>query len=237
MFPDNSFAEISSTLVRRMLFFGCGSQYIPAAVFHRIEELGLYGVGEDLKGLSLDELKNAVMPLYDKRRFGHAVGCSETAVKLAGFYGADPVEAARAGMLHDITKSLSEREQLRLCEKYGIITDDYGGDQIKLLHGKTAAAAARHIFDENAAVCESISWHTTGRADMTLLEKIIYLADYIEPNRDFDGVEQLRELAYSDLDAAVLKGLQMTIDHVIERNRTLNRHSVEARDYLALKGK
>ena len=112
------------------------------------------------------------------------------------------------------------------------MTQEYGGEQTKLLHGKTAAAAAAHIFGENEAVCSAVCWHTTGRANMTLLEKIIYIADYIEPNRDFIGVDELRKLAFTDLDAAVLLGIQMTIGILVQNRRALNRHSVEARDYL-----
>ena len=112
------------------------------------------------------------------------------------------------------------------------MTDEYQGEQTKLLHGKTAAAVAKHVFGENEAVCDAVSWHTTGRANMTLLEKIIYIADYVEPNRDFPGVEHLRSLAFSDLDAAVLLGIQLTIESLKQNRRSLNRHSVEARNYL-----
>lgn len=235
-FHTNSFLDVSSTLVRRMLLLGCGEPFLPSAVHDYIVSGALYHSGRCLRDLPYEELVQVCSGLYDEKRARHAVGCSETAVQLAALYGANTEDAARAGILHDITKFLGGRDQLHLCRKYAIMTDDYRGDQLKLLHGKTAAAAAKQIFGENDEVCSAISWHTTGRADMTLLEKIIYIADYVEPNRDFDGVEALRELAFTDLDSAVFRGIIMTIDLLVENKRTLNRHSVEARDFLAAKG-
>ena len=206
---DNAPLELSSTTVRRMLFFGCGDAYLPAPV----------------AGIIRSEL-------HDESRRAHVVGCSRTAKELAQIYGASEKDAERAGILHDVTKALRPPEQLRLCEHYGMMVSDYPPDQYKLLHGKTAAEVAKRIFGENDAVCSAISWHTTGKADMTLLEKIIYIADYIEPNRRFDGVEDLRRLAYTDLDAAVLLGIDMTIDLLRRDGRSLNRYSLEAQEFL-----
>lgn len=234
---SDCFVDVSSTTARRMLLLGCGEAYVSSAVLKELHRQGLYGAGCNLKNLPFESLKEVALSLHDEKRIPHAIGCSEIAIDLAKHYGANEEDAARAGILHDITKALGPREQLRLCEKYAIMTDEYGGEQTKLLHGKTAAAAAKHIFGENDAVCSAVSWHTTGRAGMNLLEKIIYIADYIEPNRDFDGVEKLRSLAYADIDAAVLLGIQMTIGLLMQNNRPLNRHSVEARDYLLQEGK
>ncbi|MBQ7566875.1 MAG: nicotinate (nicotinamide) nucleotide adenylyltransferase [Oscillospiraceae bacterium] len=229
---DNRFIEMSSTTVRRMLTLGCAEAYLPQKVLTYICQNGLYGVGKNRKLLPLDLLTADALTLYDKKRVPHALGCRDCAAELAALYGADKELAARAGILHDITKALGAKEQLRLCEKYDIMTGEYSGTQTKLLHGKTAAAAAKAIYGECDAVCESISWHTTGKADMTALEKIIYIADYIEPNRDFEGVGTLRELAYKDLDAAVLLGMDITIRYLRETGRPLNRYTVEARDFL-----
>lgn len=231
-----NFVEMSSTTARSMLMLGCGEVYIPEKVYAEIVSRGLYRVSDNLKNLPFAELKEAALALYDKKRVPHAVGCSETAEALAKHYGENPDDALRAGILHDITKALGAKEQLRLCEKYAIMTDGYAGDQTKLLHAKTAAAAAKHIFGENDAVCSAISWHTTGRANMTLLEKIIYIADYIEPNRKFEGVETLRNLAYADIDAAVLLGIRMTMALLKKGKKTLNKYSLEARDYLLQEG-
>lgn len=230
--PVNAYLNLSSSEVRRMLFFGCGEEMIPPEVMTIIQGEGLYGVGGDYRNLTLDKLTEVSLSLHKAKRVPHAVGCSQTAADLARRHGADPDAAARAGILHDVTKALSSAHQLRLCEKYGIMTSEYSGDQVKLLHAVTAAEVARSVFGEREEICQAIRWHTTGRAGMSLLEKIIYIADYIEPNRDFPGVERLRELAYSDLDEAVILGIDMTIRNLEERGRTLNRDSLQARDFL-----
>ena len=103
---------------------------------------------------------------------------------------------------------------MQLCEKYGIINNHAELEAPKLLHAKTGAALARDLFGVSDAVYEAIRWHTTGKSDMSLFEKILYLADYIEPTRDFDGIDRLRTLAYEDLDAAMALGLEMTIAEI-----------------------
>ena len=100
-----------------------------------------------------------------------------------------------------------------------------------MLHAVTGAAAARRLFGESEAVCAAIRWHTTGRAGMTRLEKILYLADMIEPNRDYPGVENLRRLAREDLDAAVRQALRRTIAFVEERGQLLHPDSEHALAY------
>lgn len=226
--------QYSNTTARRMMQLGCGDLYFTSKVLQYAEEHKLYGLGIDCNGLTEDALLSIIEPLYDAKRFVHAKGCRDTAVALAAHYGADQVAAARAGMLHDITKALPLAEQLQLCKRYGIMTERYQDDMAKILHGKTAAAIARHRFRESSEVCSAIEWHTTGRADMSLLEKIIYIADYIEPARTFTGVVELRTLAFRNLDAAVIRGIDLTIDILTKRNCSINRDSLEARDYLML---
>ena len=102
----------------------------------------------------------------------------------------------------------------------------------KLLHAKSGAAVAGAVFGESAAVQSAICWHTTGKLDMTLLQKILYLADYMEPNRDFPGVERLRALAEHDLDEAVLLGLEMSLDLLTETGQPIDVNSRAARDFL-----
>ena len=99
---------------------------------------------------------------------------------------------------------------------------------MKLLHSKTGACIAKYVFGEPDEVYEAIFWHTTGKADMTLLEKILYMADYIEPNRDFDGVEELRAMAYTDLDKAMLMGIEATIEDMQERGNPIHKNTQQA---------
>ena len=140
-----------------------------------------------------------------------------------------------AALLHDCTKKLEMPEQLALCRQYGIELDELEQKALKLLHAKTGAAIARDVYGVDDEIYRAIWWHTTGHADMTLLEKIIYLADYIEPSRDFPGVNDLRNCVYEDLDKGLLMGLQMTIDEMTEMENPVHHATIEARDWL--KGK
>lgn len=228
MIIANEFLEISSSDVRRMITFGCGESYVTREVAERIRQWGLYGSGENWKDLPFEELKAVSLSLTKKKRMPHVVGCCQTAVELAQQYGENPVIAARAGILHDVTKALNEQEQLKLCEKYDIVLNETERKNASLLHAKTGAAVAKFVFGECDEVCQAIWWHTTGHPGMTQMEKILYIADYIEPNRDFDGVETLRALARQSLDAAMLKGLEMTLEVLKQRGKEIDPDSLAA---------
>ena len=112
--------------------------------------------------------------------------------------------------------------------------DELEQKALKLLHAKTGAAIARDVFGVDDEIYNAIWWHTTGHAHMTLLEKVIYLADYIEPSRNFPGVDKLRAVCYKDLDEGLLMGLEMTIEEMTEMGNPVHHATIEARD--ALKG-
>ena len=160
----------------------------------------------------------------------------QEAVRLAERYGADVTKARVAALLHDCTKKLDMAEQLALCERYRIPLDELERKALKLLHSKTGAAIARDVFAVDDEVYNAILYHTTGKPDMTLLEKIIYLADYIEPTRDFPGVEELRRTVYEDLDRGLLLGLTMTIQEMEELGNPVHHMTRDARDYLMKRG-
>ena len=169
------------------------------------------------------------------KRIPHVLGTEQEAIRLATRYGADVEKARVAALLHDCTKKLDMPEQLALCRQYGIELDELEQKALKLLHAKTGAAIAREVFGVDDEIYRAIWWHTTGHADMTLLEKIIYLADYIEPSRDFPGVNDLRACVYENLDRGMLMGLEMTIDEMTEMGNPVHHATMEAWDWL--KGK
>ncbi len=201
--------ETSSEYIRSRLPLRAGEDDLSDDVYAEIIRKRLYGARP-----SLPWLRERVLGFLDEYRVAHVAGCESEAVSLAMHWGEDPELAAEAGILHDITKRCSKEEQLQLCEKYGIINNHAELEAPKLLHAKTGAALARDLFGVSDAVYEAIRWHTTGKSDMSLFEKILYLADYIEPTRDFDGIDRLRTLAYEDLDAAMALGLEMTIAEI-----------------------
>ncbi len=232
-FVDNKALPMSSTDVRRMLTFGAGREMLPPGVFEKICDWDLYGTGDDLKKLPPDKLEEKVIALLDKNRAAHVLGCRDTAVLLAEKYGVDRDDAARAALLHDITKALSYSQQQMLLKTHGVSPDEYAHETKKTVHAFTGSLVARRIFGENENVCRAIASHTTGCPNMDNLQKIIYIADYIEPNRDFPGVEALRRLAFEDLDAGVLLGLQMTADLVKRRGQTMAKATMDAISYMS----
>lgn len=206
--------EASSEKIRERLPLRAGEDLLPDAVYSEIIRRRLYGAKPELTWL-----RGKVLDYLDEYRVAHVAGCESEAVSLARRWGEDPELAAEAAILHDITKRCTKEQQLQYCEKYGIINDKSEIQNKSLLHAKTGAALARDLFGIDDMVYEAIRWHTTGKPDMTRFEMILYLADYIEPSRDFDGIEELRALAYESLEAAMALGLKMTIEEVRRTGR------------------
>lgn len=226
--------DVSSTELRTMLARGEGGNLLPPAVYGYILREGLYDTRADLKHLPLRTLRPVALSYLKHKRIPHVLGTEQEAIRLAERYGADVEKARVAALLHDCTKRLDMEEQLALCRQYGIQLDALEQQALKLLHAKTGAAIARDVFGVDDEIYRAIWWHTTGHAGMTLLEKIMYLADYIEPSRDFPGVDKLRAVCYKDLDEGLLMGLEMTIEEMTSMGNPVHHATIEARD--ALKG-
>ena len=227
--------DISSTRLRQMLPAGQGREFLAPAVYGCILREGLYGTNADLRRLRLEDLRCVALSMLDPRRIPHVLGTEEMAAALALRWGADEESARRAALLHDCTKKFDKELQMALCRQYGIEPDAAERREGKLLHAITGAAVAYADFGVSGEVRDAIRWHTTGKADMTLLEKIIYLADYIEPTRDFCDLTELRRLAFEDLDGALLLGFTMAVEDLAKKGMPVHPNSVLARDYL--KGK
>ena len=222
---------VSSTQLRMLLPQRHGTEFLSDKVYAEIIRARLYGAQPDLAWL-----REQSYPMLKPRRVAHVWGCEHEARRLAEHWGCDPELAAEAGILHDITKKFELNDQLLLSEKYGIINDTVETSNIKLLHAKTGAAMARDLYGVTDAVYDAIRWHTTGKPEMTLLEKIIYMADYIEPTRDFPGVEPLRRLAYLDLDRAMALGLQMSLDELLEKGTPVHPNTADALNWYLKQG-
>lgn len=233
---ENPVTAISSTQLRRMLIFGCAGSFLPGEVKQYIEDHNLYGSSKCYKNLSVEDLEQVVVSLLKPDRVAHVLGCRDTAVELAKRWGADITDAGRAGLLHDITKALDGPLQLTLCAEYGIVLDEFSKENTKTLHALTGSLVAERIFGENSSVVDAIRSHTTGKPNMNTLEKILYVADYMEPNRDFPGVEKLRQLAYTDLDKALKLGLEMTVEMLQKNNQEISPASAEALAFLEQAG-
>lgn len=198
---------MSSSALRAALVRREGADALDPEVYARIIRVRDYGAKPQFSWL-----RARTVSMLDARRVPHVRGTEREAVRLAERWGADPDDAAEAAILHDITKRLDRAQQLILCRKYGIMVDTAEAESEKLLHAMTGAAVARDEFGVPQAIYDAIRWHTTGKPAMTLLEKVVYLADYIEPTRRFEGVEPLRALAYEDIDSAMALGLDMCLN-------------------------
>ncbi len=220
--------EIASRDLRRMLaseWTGGNvdpAQYLWTPVYGYILREGLFGTKADLKQLSDKHLRAISYAMVKAKRLPHIQGTEETAAALAAFWGVSPEKARRAAILHDCTKYWTLEQHLETCAKYGVELDELECVSVKLLHSKSAAALAQYVFAEPEEECRAISAHTTGKPGMTTFDKILYLADYMEPTRDFDGVEELRRLVWEDLDRAMILGLEMSIEDLKEKGATVH---------------
>ncbi|WP_333860076.1 bis(5'-nucleosyl)-tetraphosphatase (symmetrical) YqeK [Clostridium sp.] len=182
---------------------------------------------------SEEEIKKYLKERLSEKRYEHSLNVKKTAVKLAETYKGEVEKAALAGLVHDCAKHMSDDEILSLADKNGIFVDEVSRLNPKLLHGNVGSVVAKKImgvFDQE--VLSAVACHTTGKKNMNLLEKIIYIADYIEPARNFPGVEELRKKAFIDLDGAILDAFNNTIQVVINRGQLLHLNTIEGRNYL-----
>lgn len=178
-----------------------------------------------------NELKKRVSP----RRYEHILGVIDAAVYLANKYGEDEEAAYIAALFHDYAKDFSREQLNEYVHKNNIEIDEIMKSAYQLLHGKIAAHVAKvefNIHDEN--ILNAIEYHTTGRKGMSRLEKIVYLADFIELGRNYEGVEELRITAEENLDKAVLQAFNNTIKYVLAIEGLLHTNTVEARNSLLL---
>lgn len=182
---------------------------------------------------SEEEIKKYLKERLSEKRYRHSLDVRDTAVNLARFYKGNVDKAALAGLIHDCAKYMSDDEMLNLAEKNGIFIDEVSRINPKLLHGNVGVIVAKKIMDIfDRDVLNAVACHTTGKRNMNLLEKIIYIADYIEPGRNFEGVEELRKKTFLDLEGAILDAFNNTIKVVINRGQLLHLNTIEGRNYL-----
>lgn len=187
--------------------------------------------------ISEGEMETYLRQNLTDKRFVHSLGVRDTAVKLAELYGGNTEKARIAGLVHDCAKNMDSSDMISIIKGEGLLIDEISMKNTELLHGLAGSIIARKKFgicDEE--ILSSIIYHTTGKEDMSLLEKIIYLSDYIEPSREFEGVQTLRELAFKDLDSALLKSFDNTIRYVILKGQLLHYNTIAARNYIIMRG-
>lgn len=188
--------------------------------------------------MEIEQIEKHLKKNLTLSRLLHCKGVCSEAKKLARHYGADENKALIAGLVHDCAKEIDYDEMIKKCLSYGLELDFVTREEKKLIHALLGAEYAKREFNiDDDEIYDAVRYHTTAKADMPLLTKIIYVADYIEPNRDFKGVDDIRKLAYIDLDAAILEGLDYTINQLVSQKRMLHPETVNARNYIILKNR
>lgn len=174
-------------------------------------------------------IREYVISHISEKRYLHTSGVEETAVLLCSKYGGDEKKVRIAALLHDITKEFDYERQLQIVEEFGIILDEVEKNEPKLLHSITASALAKNEFNiDDEDILNAIRYHTTARKNMTVIEKVIYLADYIEPNRDFDGVKELRKIILKDINEGMVSSLIFSVCEVANKRRMVHPNSLYA---------
>lgn len=185
-------------------------------------------MSKNLRNINSD-LKN----ILDKNRYEHTLGVASTAVCLAMKYEYDLEKAEEAGLLHDCAKCISDDKKLKQCEKHNISITPTEEKNPFLLHAKLGAFYAMHKYSiTDKEVINAILIHTTGAPDMTLLEKIIYVADYIEPNRkQAPNLSEIRRIAFEDIDMAVFMIMRDTLEYLKKQNGDIDNMTKKAYEY------
>ncbi len=179
----------------------------------------------------ITEIEKSIKEVMQLKRYTHTLGVVDAAIYLANKYGADPEEARIAALLHDYAKDYTEEELKAYVLQHQLEVDKVLLEAYQLLHGKVAASIAEIKFSiKNRDILNAIENHTTGRENMSMLEKIIYLADFIELGRSYPGVDELRLRAEESLDKAVLMAFNNTIKYVLDIEKLLHPNTILARN-------
>lgn len=176
-----------------------------------------------------EKLKERLTP----RRFEHSLGVEYTAAAMAMRHGLDLEQAAVAGLLHDCGKNYSAEEKILKCEKYGLPISTYERKNPELLHAKLGAAIAKDKFRvKDREILSAITWHTTGCPNMSDLDKVIYIADFIEPNRKMlPEMDVIRKEAFIDLDTCLLHILSNILEYLKRKGETIDEISEQTYDF------
>jgi predicted HD superfamily hydrolase involved in NAD metabolism len=185
--------------------------------------------------MNFEEYKAVIKPFLSEKRYHHSICVSEAAVKLAKRYGADPLKAQTAGILHDIMKDLPPEQQLEKMKQYGIKLTEIELAAPKLWHAMLGAEYIKNeLHIEDTEILNAVRYHTTGRKNMTPLERVLFMADFISADRDYPGVEELRKAAHKDMNTALLEGLSYTIADLANNKKPIHPDTFEAYNQIAM---
>ena len=184
-----------------------------------------------------EDIRREIKAMLNPTRYEHSINVEKAAVKLGKIYGVDESKCKIASIVHDCAKGFEDKSLVHHAKEYGIVIDNIQNEIPSLLHGPVAAMYSKkkfHIFDQD--ILNAIWYHTTGRAGMSHLEKIIYLADLIEEGRDFPEVNSIRRKAVNNLDKALIMACNCTLNYIMRSNSLIHPLTIEFRNSLLTKG-
>ena len=183
-----------------------------------------------------EDYEAVIRPFLSEKRFRHSQCVRDAAVLLARKYGADEHKAAVAGILHDVMKDLPRGEQLDRMERYGLLLTPLERGAPKLWHAMLGAVFLKNeLHIEDPEIFDAVRFHTTGRANMALLEKVLFVADFISEDRDYPGVEKMRAAAQEGLEQAAVEGIVFTVCDLAENRRPIHPDTIAAYNDMILK--
>lgn len=181
----------------------------------------------------MDLIEEKLIKSIGIKRYNHSIGVMETSINLAKLYNCDLDKARMAGLLHDCAKFCDSIYLLKMAKDFDIILDDIMLSNHELIHGPLGSKIAEKVYSiKDKEILDSIYYHTTGRENMTLLDKIIYISDYIEPGRSFPGVNEFRDLAMKDLDKCVRLSMENTLKYLMDKGKLIHLDTIRARNYM-----
>lgn len=185
--------------------------------------------------MNKQRIKKRLRTVLKEDRYEHTLGVEYTSACLAMRYGYDVEKAEMAGLLHDCAKYLSDKKKLSMCRHKKIKVSSAEKKNPGLLHAKLGAVLAKEEYKiKDEEILSAITWHTTGKPNMSMLEKIVFVADYIEPNRNrAPKLAEIRKLAFLDLDACLVMILKQTLDYLKEKGAEMDPMTYETYQYYA----
>lgn len=182
--------------------------------------------------LSIEEMKLYLKANLTEKRYIHILGVAETAKILAKLNGVVEEKAEIAGLAHDVAKNLSKYKMKEIMKEHNIVLSEVEENNANLWHSIIGHIEAKDKLGiEDEEILDAIRWHTTGKENMSILTKIIYIADMVEPSRNFEGVESIRKVTFENLDMGVYYGLTYSIKFLLTKNLLIDENTIRARNY------
>lgn len=182
----------------------------------------------------IEKLKEDLKIVLSDSRYNHSISVMNMCEALASKYNVNVKKAKLVGLMHDMAKDMTKEEKIQYVKNNNIECSLIEEKIVEILHGKIAADICKKRYQFDEEMCTAIKYHTTGKENMTLLEKILFIADKIDETRNYEGVEELRKLAFEDLDKAILKNIDDTLIINIQKNKLILEESIKTRNNLLL---